>query len=229
MKKGAVKFTFLGIALLILLFMIFFIPNAKSNPDTGVTNCSNLITPGEKYTLSNDILNNQIIDNCINISAANIILDCQGKYIFSIKNYSGVYTNATNVTIKNCNITVGSGGHANAFGIYLNGAGNSTISNNSVFGDSYAGIYLSSSNNNSLVNNSVKSNFSIGISLSTSRSNNLTIRNDGEMVEYNKSTRNQGGKQGDLLIETDYLKIFTTNKASISAVTKGLSDLTGYC
>jgi hypothetical protein len=46
-----------------------------------------------------------------------------------------------------------------------------------------------------------------------SRSNNLTIRNDGEMVEYNKSTRNQGGKQGDLLIETDYLKIFTTNKA----------------
>jgi len=46
-----------------------------------------------------------------------------------------------------------------------------------------------------------------------SRSNNLTIRNDGEMVEYNKATRNQGGKQGDLLIETDYLKIFTTNKA----------------
>jgi hypothetical protein len=46
-----------------------------------------------------------------------------------------------------------------------------------------------------------------------SRSNNLTIRNDGEMVEYTKSTRNQGGKQGDLLIETDYLKIFTTNKA----------------
>jgi len=45
------------------------------------------------------------------------------------------------------------------------------------------------------------------------RSNHLTIRNDGEMVEYNKSTRNQGGKQGDLLIETDYLKIFTTNKA----------------
>jgi hypothetical protein len=46
-----------------------------------------------------------------------------------------------------------------------------------------------------------------------SRSNNLTIRNDGEMGEYTKSTRNQGGKQGDLLIETDYLKIFTTNKA----------------
>lgn len=45
------------------------------------------------------------------------------------------------------------------------------------------------------------------------RSNHLTIRNDGEMVEYNKLTRNQAGKQGDLLIETDYLKIFTTNKA----------------
>jgi hypothetical protein len=45
------------------------------------------------------------------------------------------------------------------------------------------------------------------------RSNHLTIRNDGEMVDYNKATRNQGGKQGDLLIETDYLKIFTTNKA----------------
>ena len=46
-----------------------------------------------------------------------------------------------------------------------------------------------------------------------SRSNNFTIRNDGEIVEYTKATRNQGGKQGDLLIETDYLKIFTTNKA----------------
>lgn len=46
-----------------------------------------------------------------------------------------------------------------------------------------------------------------------SRSNNFTIRNDGEMVEYTKATRNQGGKQGDLFIETDWLKLFTTNKA----------------
>lgn len=45
------------------------------------------------------------------------------------------------------------------------------------------------------------------------RGNHLHIRNDGELAKYSKSTRNQGGKQGDLLIETDYLTIFTTNKA----------------
>ena len=83
MKRG-VKFTFVGLALFILIYLIFFIPNGKSNPDTGITNCSVLAIAGEKYFLSNDILNNQITDNCINISASNITFDCQGHYIFSV-------------------------------------------------------------------------------------------------------------------------------------------------
>ena len=41
-----------------------------------------LVTAGEKYTLSNDILNNQITDNCINISDANITLTAKGIIFF---------------------------------------------------------------------------------------------------------------------------------------------------
>ncbi|VVB82991.1 Uncharacterised protein [uncultured archaeon] len=121
MKRGLVKFTFLGIGIFILLFLILFIPNGKSNPDTGVTNCTNLTIAGERYNLTNDIYNNQIADACINIFSPNVIFDCQGHYIFSIKNYSGVYVNASNVTVRNCNITMGSLGNANANGIYFNG------------------------------------------------------------------------------------------------------------
>ena len=156
----------LGTALfLFFIYFIFFVPNVQSNPDTGITNCSDLNIVGETYNLSNDIHNDQITDNCINISASNITFDCQGKYVFSIQNYSGVYSNSTNTTIKNCNITMGSGANTNSFGIYLNGASssNSTLFNNSVFGDSYAGIYLSSSLSNNLTNNNISSDLSIGI------------------------------------------------------------------
>ena len=179
MKRGVVKFTFLGIGLFILLFLILFIPEGKSNPDTGVTNCTNLTIAGETYNLTTDILNNQIGDNCINIYSPNIIFNCQGHYIYSIQNYSGVYSNSTNTTIKNCNITMGSGGNANANGIYLNGvsSSNSTIFNNSVFGDSYTGIYVKISSNNNLTNNNGVSNSSYGIYLSSSSNNLFTLNN----------------------------------------------------
>ncbi len=169
-----------GSLILFAIFLILFIPEGKSNPDTGVTNCTNLTIAGETYNLTTDILNNQIRSNCINIYSPNIIFNCQGHYISSIQNYSGVYTNATNTTIKNCNITIGSGGNTNANGIYLNGvsSSNSTIFNNSVFGDSYAGIYLSGSNKNNLTNNNATSSLSYGILL-VSSNNSLLTNNTG--------------------------------------------------
>ncbi|MEK6913118.1 MAG: right-handed parallel beta-helix repeat-containing protein [Nanoarchaeota archaeon] len=167
----------LSTALFVLLFLILFIPEGKSNPDTGVTNCTNLTIAGERYNLTNDIYNNQIADACINIFSPNVTFNCNGHYIYSIQNYSGVYVNATNATIKNCNITMGSGGNANAYGIYLNGAKNGTIFNNSIFGDSYAGIYLQSSSNNNLTNNNATSNSSYGIYLYSSSNNTLTSNN----------------------------------------------------
>ena len=176
-----ISVSFFGILVLFGILLIFSMPEGKSNPDTGVTNCTALTTAGETYNLTNDILNNQITDNCINISASNIILNCQGHYIFSIQNYSGVYSNSTNTTIKNCNITMGSGGNANAKGIYLKGvsSGNSTLFNNSIFGDSSAGIYLYSSSNNNLTSNIGISNSGDGFYLYYNSNNNLLTSNTG--------------------------------------------------
>jgi parallel beta-helix repeat protein len=177
MKKG-VKFTFVGLALFILIYLIFFIPNGKSNPDTAVSNCSNLTTIGERYYLSGDILNNQIGTACINITATNITLDCQGHYIYSVMNYTGIFSNATNTTVKNCNITMGSGGDSGAIGIYFNKVSNGTILNNSISGNSSSGIYLLQSNYSSIINNSATSNSGYGIDVYSSSMNSV-INNNG--------------------------------------------------
>jgi PGF-pre-PGF domain-containing protein len=162
---------------IVILIIFNNINYVKGNPDTGVTNCTNLTTLGETYILSNDIHNDQITDACINIFASNITLNCQGYYVYSIKNYSGIYSNSTNSTIKNCNITMGSGGvNALAFGIYLEKSNYSLIINNSIFGDSYAGIYVKLSFNDTLINNTGISYFGILISSSL---NNLLTNNTG--------------------------------------------------
>jgi len=162
MEKGGKKRIVsigLSVALFIyFLYLIFLIPNAKSNPDAGVSNCTNLITAGETYLLENDIHNDQINSDCINIYSPNITLDCQGHYIFSIQNYSGVNSNATNVTIKNCNISMGSGRNTNAMGISLEKSNRSTVFNNYLFEQGNYGIYLSYSSNNTLINNTGISN-----------------------------------------------------------------------
>jgi parallel beta-helix repeat protein len=174
MKKEVVKFTLIGILLFLFIYLIFFISNGKSNPDTSINACSVLTSQGEYYFLSGDILNNSITDNCINISAQNVTLDCQGHYIYSIQNYSGVYSTQVNTTIKNCNITMGSGKNANANGIYFYSVNNGTIFNNSIFGDSSAGISLFNSMYNNITNNNVTSLSGNGIYLSSSANNFLT-------------------------------------------------------
>jgi PGF-pre-PGF domain-containing protein len=198
MKRGAIKFTFVGILLFLLIYSIFFIPNAKSNPDTGITNCTNLTTAGEIYTLSNNIHNDQIASICLNIIAPNVTLDCQGYYISLMQNYSGIYSNSSNTTIKNCNITVGSNtGSADSYGIYLSRSNYSLLFNNSATGGNGYGIYISRSNNvnltsntgtstsgngiyfyysnnNSMVNNTAISDSSYAIDLFNSQNNNLT-------------------------------------------------------
>ncbi|MEK6935445.1 MAG: hypothetical protein AABW67_01530, partial [Nanoarchaeota archaeon] len=59
------------------------------------------------YVMNQSITNNSLTGPCINITAQNITLNCQGHYILSDDNYAGVYSNQINTTIKNCNISMG--------------------------------------------------------------------------------------------------------------------------
>ena len=144
--------------------------------DSMIFNCTQLTRPGLNYSLVNDIHNDQITNNCLNIFAANITLDCQGHRIYSIQNYSGIYSNSTNSTIKNCNITMGS--WASTSGIYLNSSNHSTVFNNSISGQNYGGIFLHSSSNDTLTSNTVTNTYGEGIYLEYS-SNNTLISNTG--------------------------------------------------
>ena len=151
-------------------------------PSVLLTNCSNLTLANTLYILNNNIVNHQITDICMNISAQNITLNCQGYAIYSIKNVTAVFSNQLNTTVKNCNITMG-GTIANQqkfnASIYFFGANYSNIINNNV--TSKVGIYLLSSSNNTLINNKALGNqtYSYGIFLNYS-SNNTLINNKGE-------------------------------------------------
>jgi len=145
-----------------------------------LVNCSNLTIANKGYTLQNDVINNAVTNGgtCMNIMAQNVTLDCNGHYIYSIRNITGVYTNQYNTTVKNCNVTVGSGGNSSAIGIYFYGSNYGSLINNTAGRDSYAGIYLKSSSNSTLRNNIITGNLSQGIYLYSS-SNSTLISNLG--------------------------------------------------
>jgi len=145
-----------------------------------------------------NITNNTLIGPCINITAQNVTLNCNGFYILSDDSVSGVYSNQLNTTIKNCNITMGSG--AGGYGVYLDETSNSNIFNNNLNNNnigialenssnnnlsaniannnSLAGFYITSySNNNTLTNNTIISISGIAIRISSYSNNNVLINN----------------------------------------------------
>jgi len=136
-----------------------------------ISDCSNLDQEGV-YVLTNDIIDTSI-SPCINISANNVVLDCQGHIIDS--DYSGDYgiyvyrstpTN-TNITIKNCVLTEWS-----SYGLYLRGSNNNTLTNiTSNFNNN--GLYIDVSNYNTLINITSNS-YGYGLYLWGSNYNTLT-------------------------------------------------------
>ncbi len=122
--------------------------------------CGNLDVANKVYTLTADIENNDLTGPCINITAQNITFDCNGFYIKSDDPVTGVYSNQLNTTIKNCNISMGSG--SGGYGIYILNANKSNIYNNILNGQQ-RGIYLYDSFYNILADNIVDSNSQYGI------------------------------------------------------------------
>ncbi|MFA5953201.1 MAG: DUF2341 domain-containing protein [Candidatus Pacearchaeota archaeon] len=103
------------------------------------------------YTLTQNVTSNT---TCFITNSTNVILDCQGFYIYGNNSPSsyGVYSNYPNTTVKNCNIFNYSSG------IILDSNANSTLENNTInvtfsSGSDDYGIKLGSGVNSTTKNN----------------------------------------------------------------------------
>jgi parallel beta-helix repeat protein len=171
--------------LLGIVFVTLFSTLAKAT--TNITDCTELSTVGETYYLTADISASFIEAHaCMDITADDIVLDCQGHTILNIyTEYGvGVYgiqivrgdapTN-TNVSIKNCNV-------ADWYaGIHLLNAGNNTIISSTSNNNDIDGITFDWSNSdNQIVNSTFNNNGINGILIQDgvgSGSNNNQIIN----------------------------------------------------
>ncbi|MEM2117283.1 MAG: NosD domain-containing protein [Thermoplasmata archaeon] len=166
---------------LIAMFSFFIVfLNIKNVSAIDISNCSILDSENEIYFLMDDIINS---DNttCINITANNITLDCQGKIIDGKDTSAsiGILITTQNVTIKNCNISDWS------YGIYINNHRN-FIDNITAYSNTH-GIYLLNSNNNSIKGSKLQNNIGHGLFLSQANYNtldNLTISNNQQNGIY---------------------------------------------
>jgi len=163
-----------GFLLIVIPVLTILAGAGSATAETNVSACMNLTTPNTEYVLNRSLENENVTDQggwCIGILAENIILDCQGhKIVNTSLTITGIYSNETNTTIQNCNVTMSSS--SGGYGIQLVGANDSYIYNNTLSSQSY-GSYLSSTHNTTIENNTANSN-SVGIYLSKSSDNNIT-------------------------------------------------------
>src|SRR5439155_25113389 len=109
--------------------------------------------------LTNDLLNCQ--GNGLNITASNVLLDCQNHIISGNKSNVGIFVkNMNNITIKNCLV------QNFGAGIYLEFVSQAQLENNTVSKDS-SGIIFQSVSNSQLINNTATDNDNYGFSLSS--------------------------------------------------------------
>ncbi len=148
------------LATLLLLVCLFGAPFAL----TYVNACRTLNTAGETYVVNVSTLNS--VDTCFNITANNIVLDCNGSWInFALSaggpSYGAIINGASGVTVRNCRIN-GNGKYDE--GIFINASDGASILNcqiKDLAGDA-AGIYLLASEN-AIIRNLTTSNCDYGI------------------------------------------------------------------
>jgi parallel beta-helix repeat protein len=157
-----------------------------------ISSCSILDQPGATYYLTADIIDSTA-STCMNITANNIVLDCQGHTIDGIdaSNTYGIYvsrTSATNtiITVKNCVVT-------DWYWSRFEYSNNNTIINSTFNSNTNFGIYLYYSSNNTIINSTFNSN-NYDIYLATSSNNNIIINstcNSKYGIDIDSSSNNQ--------------------------------------
>ena len=212
-----------------------------------INHCGYISQPG-LYILNQSLSTN---NTCFIISSNDVTLDCQNwgnKIIYgdlpSESSYYGIYSNASNIYVKNCEITAGeasSPGHTdyaiysenNQYGnfynlnISLSDQGmhfyNSSYNNlSSIISkvDGSYGIFISSSSNN-ILRNIVLSFQSSGIYVTSSSNNlfsNITLSNNGNGVLFLFSSNNT-------LLNSSATSCFTNGVSLTSSNNNTLSDL----
>jgi len=149
------------------------------NIATGLLDCTDITTSGT-YALTQEInvSSANFKANCINITANDIILDCQNNIIRgngSAQEDNGIIISrvsaqTTNITIRNCEVT-----NWDTNGIFLERADNNRLENLNVSGNADRGILLDDSDSNTFTNITANSNSAgFGILFNNADSNNLT-------------------------------------------------------
>jgi len=197
-------------AIIFVLAFLLLLPLVKA--DTYLTGCAVLDTPGETYYLTQDIINSTV-DTCMNITADNVILDCQGHTIDGngTSETYGIYAEAiSNITIKNCKLTEW------WMGILLIDSHDNMIYSNVIQDNSFYGIYLFypgsvlSPNKiyNNLFNNSM--NYGMGFSFyispnfwNTTRQAGARIYSAGTEIGGNYWTNPNGTGYSDTCTDAD--------------------------
>jgi len=141
--------------------------------DPTISGCSDITSPGT-YTLNQSILDSST-SRCINISANNVVLDCQGHTIDGndLADY-GIYIlrsseQTTNITVKNCVVT-----DWDSANIYLKYANGNAITNVTANSSPDNGFYLYYSDSNTISNSAANSNNQNGFYFLSSDSNSIS-------------------------------------------------------
>ncbi len=112
MKKSFIFSSLFVVA--VFVFCLMVTNNVEAAGEVNISNCSmntsdgrtTIFTPGE-YWLNQSIIANESgtgspTKACLFVNGSNILLDCRGNTITGINNVTGIFTNGTNVTIRNC-------------------------------------------------------------------------------------------------------------------------------
>lgn len=145
-----------------------------------ISACGTLGDENTTYTLTQNV---SVTDNdCFQLRANNVTLDCQG-YTISFTNGNAVSSyeipiiGYNDTTIKNCNMISNSG--SNPIGIYLSNSYNGTLQDNNIStGTTSIGIYLVNVNNYTLNGNIIKSTGTSAIAFEPQGLYNSTIYNN---------------------------------------------------
>jgi len=147
-----------------------------------ITGCKELVDAGVTYYLRANITDDDSVSSnqaCMNITAENVTLDCQGYTIDGTDVGKAVYSEEFNSTVKNCVISDWD------WGIDFRESNNHTVQNVTVFSAIIA-FYLRTSLYNTIINNTVHSATSFGILLTYvnhSTVSNNTIRDSDDGLE----------------------------------------------
>ncbi len=138
-------------------------PEARPPLVVYIDSCQELNRSGVVYKLTDDILDAET-EACMNITANNITLDCQGHVIKAAEDSNARYgilaSSVSSISIRNCGVEGYQGAEIlfYKFGVYLQNTHNSFIENvNASFNN--LGISLFNSKNNLLSNNRAKNNY----------------------------------------------------------------------